>query len=291
MRWGRRGGATAIALGLTLTLAACSGGSAPAPTAASSTSRTPAPAHTSEPRVTPSPRSAPHQTPDRTPVKRTQPPRPKRSADTTASAAAPTRRLPLDSSPGDAGQVITVTAPSASNTTATLQAWTKSGDGWHKSGPSVLAHLGSDGMSTDASESKSATPIGSFTLTRAFGHDSNPGTTLPYVQTTPEDWWISQAGPLYNTFQDCESSCAFAQGDPNEHLYYETPFYDYAVVIDYNTANAPGGIKPGKGSAFFLHVTDGNPTAGCVSIAADQLLRLMRWLNPAKHPRIMIGTD
>jgi L,D-peptidoglycan transpeptidase YkuD (ErfK/YbiS/YcfS/YnhG family) len=153
----------------------------------------------------------------------------------------------------------------------------------------VPAHLGSDGMSADASESRSATPIGSFTLTRAFGHDSNPGTALPYVQTTPADWWISQPGPLYNTFQDCTASCGFAQGDPNEHLYYETPFYDYAVVIDYNTANAPGGIRPGKGSAFFLHVTDGNPTAGCVSIPVDQLLRIMHWLNPAKHPRIMIG--
>ena len=61
-------------------------------------------------------------------------------------------------------------------------------------------------------------------------------------------------------------NCAFTRGDPNEHLYYETPYYDYAVVIDYNTRNAPGGVRPGAGSAFFLHVTDGAPTAGCVAV-------------------------
>jgi L,D-peptidoglycan transpeptidase YkuD (ErfK/YbiS/YcfS/YnhG family) len=35
----------------------------------------------------------------------------------------------------------------------------------------------------------------------------------------------------------------------------------------------------------------GAPTAGCVSIPADQLVRIMRWLDPAKHPRILIGVS
>ena len=145
-------------------------------------------------------------------------------------------------------------------------------------------------MSRHASESESATPIGSFTLTHAFGHDADPGTRLPYVHTTPNNWWISQSGPLYNTRQRCSASCPFTRGDPNEHLYYETPAYDYAVVIDYNTRNAPGGVHQGRGSAFFLHVSEGVPTAGCVSIPVDKLLHVLRWLNPAGHPRILIGT-
>ena len=151
--------------------------------------------------------------------------------------------------------------------------------------------MGSDGLSRHPSESRSATPIGSFTLTQAFGHDSDPGTALPYVHTTPADWWISEAGPLYNTRQRCSSGCSFTRGDPNEHLYYETPYYDYAVVIDYNTRNAPGGVRQGAGSAFFLHVTVGAPTAGCVSIPKDQLVRILRWLDPAAHPRILIGVS
>jgi L,D-peptidoglycan transpeptidase YkuD (ErfK/YbiS/YcfS/YnhG family) len=197
--------------------------------------------------------------------------------------------LPLHMRTHNATKVITVTAPSTGSTTARLQAWTKaSGGGWFRHGRAIRAHVGSDGLG-GANEYRSATPIGSFTLTRAFGHDVNPGTRLPYRHTTPADWWISQAGPLYNTHQQCWSSCAFRLGSPNEHLYYETPYYNYAVVIDYNTWNSPTGIVPGKGSAFFLHVTDGNPTAGCVAIPQAKLIRLLRWLNPAAHPRILIG--
>jgi L,D-peptidoglycan transpeptidase YkuD (ErfK/YbiS/YcfS/YnhG family) len=197
--------------------------------------------------------------------------------------------LPLHEATGTATRVITVVARSTHSTTATLQAWTKApGGGWLRHGAAVTAHVGSDGLTTQPSESKSATPIGSFTLTRAFGHDADPGTPLPYTHTTPSYWWISQPGKLYNTMQHCASNCAFTRGNPNEHLYYETPFYNYAVVIDYNTRNA-GPVRQGAGSAFFLHVTDGHATAGCVAIPQSKLISIMKWLSPAAHPRILIG--
>jgi L,D-peptidoglycan transpeptidase YkuD (ErfK/YbiS/YcfS/YnhG family) len=186
--------------------------------------------------------------------------------------------------------VITVVAGSTSSTTATLQAWDRApGGGWLRHGPAIAAHVGADGLSTHPSESRSATPIGSFTLTQAFGALGNPGTRLPYFQTTSADWWISQSGPLYNTHQHCTSNCLFTQGSPNEHLVTEVPYYNYAVVIDYNTADSPTGVVAGAGSAFFLHVTDGTPTAGCVAIPQASLTAIMQWLNPAEHPRILIG--
>jgi L,D-peptidoglycan transpeptidase YkuD (ErfK/YbiS/YcfS/YnhG family) len=199
-------------------------------------------------------------------------------------------RLPLGFRTGNATQVITVVASSTSSTQGTLQAWRKVSGGWRKVGGAVPAWLGSDGLSSHPSETRSATPIGSFTLTQAFGHDSDPGTALPYIHTTPADWWISQSGPLYNTRQRCSSQCPFTRGDPNEHLYDTVPYYRYAVVIDYNTRNSPTGVVQGAGSAFFLHVTVGAPTQGCISIAQAQLVRLLRWLSPARHPRILIGT-
>jgi L,D-peptidoglycan transpeptidase YkuD (ErfK/YbiS/YcfS/YnhG family) len=153
-------------------------------------------------------------------------------------------------------------------------------------GASVPAWLGTAGMTAQPRESLPAAPMGSFPLTQAFGRDRDPGTRLPYVQTTPADWWISQPGPLYNTMQHCTSSCPFDLGDPNEHLYYERPYYDYALVIDYNRAE----VRQGAGSGFFLHVTVRRPTQGCVSIEETQLVRIMRWLDPRQRPRILIGT-
>jgi L,D-peptidoglycan transpeptidase YkuD (ErfK/YbiS/YcfS/YnhG family) len=196
--------------------------------------------------------------------------------------------LPLNFSTGDATEVITAVATSTSQTQGVVEAWQRSGSGWVAVGGPVHAWFGTEGLSAQPSEFRSATPIGSFTLTEAFGHDANPGTALPYRQTTPADWWISQQGPLYNTEQHCASGCAFdtATGTPNEHLYYETPFYDYAVVIDANRFPKP--VWP-DGSAFFLHVSVGSPTAGCVSIDKADLERIIRWLKPSDHPRILIG--
>ncbi len=210
-------------------------------------------------------------------------------APSTKAPAAPAaaHALPLTLATGSATEVITVVATASTATTATLQAWTAApGGGWLPYGPAITAHLGADGIGR-ASETTSRTPAGSFTLTQAFGHLTNPGTGLPYLQTTPADWWISQPGTLYNTHQHCSANCAFTQGNPNEHLYYETPYYNYAVVIDYNTAP----VVQGAGSAFFLHVTDGKPTAGCVAIPQTNLTTIMRWLTPTAHPRILIGVS
>jgi L,D-peptidoglycan transpeptidase YkuD (ErfK/YbiS/YcfS/YnhG family) len=214
--------------------------------------------------------------------------RPSRPGPTRAAATPALPRgqaLPLGYSTGSASRVITVVASSIRGTTARLQAWTKVAGGWRPYGAQVTAHVGAQGLTTRPSESNSATPIGSFTLTQAFGALADPGTGLPYFRTDPADWWISQPGRLYNTHQHCASGCAFTQGDPNEHLRYETPYYNYAVVIDYNRFP----VRQGGGSAFFLHVTDGAATAGCVAIAQDRLVTLMRWLTPAAHPRILIG--
>jgi L,D-peptidoglycan transpeptidase YkuD (ErfK/YbiS/YcfS/YnhG family) len=212
------------------------------------------------------------------------------AATTAPKAAVRGQSLPVAGHTYTASRVLTVTARSRTSTTATLQPWVRApGGGWLKHGTPIAAHVGSDGLSSTPSESRSATPIGSFRLTQAFGAYADPGTALPYFRTNSADWWISQAGPLYNTHQHCSSGCAFTRGAPNEHLAYELPYYRYAVVIDYNTRNAPGGVHQGKGSAFFLHVTDGRATAGCVAIAQSRLVPVLRWLTPSTHPRILIG--
>ncbi|HLY33726.1 MAG TPA: L,D-transpeptidase family protein [Jatrophihabitantaceae bacterium] len=262
---------------------------------ASSDPATPTPSSSSVPATSPTSaaRSSPARTSAAPRTSAAAPPAPSPTTKPPTSAAPPPVRgqaLPIGGTTSGASRVITVVASSYSSTTATLQAWDLApGGGWLKHGAAVTAHVGADGLSTHPSESRSATPIGSFTLTQAFGAMSNPGTGLPYFRTDSADWWISQSGPLYNTHQHCGGGCAFTQGAPNEHLAYELPYYDYAVVIDYNTQNSPTGVVQGAGSAFFLHVTDGTPTAGCVAIPQSNLVSIMQWLAISAHPRIIIG--
>jgi L,D-peptidoglycan transpeptidase YkuD (ErfK/YbiS/YcfS/YnhG family) len=252
---------------LALAVTACGGGSPRTPAPSTATGSGPTSARTS-----PAHSTAPGPTPRSSPTPRGRP-------------------LPLPYRTADARQVVTVVAAGETATIAALQRWTRSGTGWRRVGRPVAAWLGSAGLTRRPNESTAATPEGSFTLTRAFGRLGDPGTALPYRETTPDDWWISEAGPLYNTYQRCAADCAFTQGDPNEHLYAITPLYDHAVVIDYNTRNSPSGVRQGAGSAFFLHVSGGEPTAGCVAIPADALVRVLRWLLPSDRPRILIGVE
>jgi L,D-peptidoglycan transpeptidase YkuD (ErfK/YbiS/YcfS/YnhG family) len=201
-----------------------------------------------------------------------------------AATAAPV--LPIRGSTASATQLISVAAVSTKATRATLQAWSKTASGWVRVGPAVPAWLGHGGMTAHASENFNGTPIGSFTITQAFGNNSDPGTKLPYFRSGPDDWWSGDSSsPTYNSHQHCApTACPFKTTD-SENLYDAGWVYGYAVVIDYNTRPA----VTGKGSAFFLHVTEDKPTQGCVSIARTELVRILRWLDPAAHPRILMG--
>jgi L,D-peptidoglycan transpeptidase YkuD (ErfK/YbiS/YcfS/YnhG family) len=113
-------------------------------------------------------------------------------------------------------------------------------------------------------------------LPSTFGRQANPGSGLSYRRVGTSDWWVSDVrSPAYNTYQWCvPGTCRFNEA-AGENLGRAGKVYDYAVVMGVNAARRPGG-----GSAFFLHVTNGSATAGCVAIAAASLIALMRWLRP-----------
>lgn len=181
-----------------------------------------------------------------------------------------------------ASQLITVTND-GSGTSARLQAFTRTSTGWRSAFGPYPAKIGAGGFSHHVSEQTVASPIGSFTLTRAFGNDADPGSGLPYHHVSTGDVWVDNpASPNYNTLQTADTDGSRGSG---EKLWTVIGLYDYAAVIDYNT----GPVVPGAGSAFFLHVTDGRPTAGCVSIPAADLVPILRWLRPTASPRIAMG--
>jgi L,D-peptidoglycan transpeptidase YkuD (ErfK/YbiS/YcfS/YnhG family) len=181
-------------------------------------------------------------------------------------------------------QVITVQAPSAGSVRALLEAWQRQPNGVYKRVRVTTANIGT-GVGA-ASETSTRTPAGQFTLTEADGINANPGTTLPYRKVDIYDWWVSDVTtPLYNTYQRClPQNCPF-DIRKGERLGTAGAVYGSFAVIDYNR----NPVKRGAGSAFFLHVSNGKTTAGCVAVTATHLVWLLRWLNPASHPIISIG--
>lgn len=191
--------------------------------------------------------------------------------------------LPLGVDAGSSRQVVTVVAPSAGSTSAVLTAWQRGAAGWVPVIGPVTARVGSAGVGR-ASESSTRTPAGTFSLSEAFGRAGDPGTGLPYRVVDGDDWWVSDVrSPRYNQYAECaRGTCDFDEG-VSENLAEEAA-YQHAVVLDYNR-----GGTPGAGSAFFLHVSNGAPTSGCVAIDAGSLVALLRWLDPGARPLIAIG--
>ncbi len=127
-------------------------------------------------------------------------------------------------------------------------------------------------------------PQGSYSVTESFGV-YNPGTALPYRVVDGDDWWVSDVNsPRYNQYVRCaRGTCGFDES-AGENLYDVGAAYDYAVVMDYNR-----GGTTGAGSAFFLHVSNGAPTAGCVAVDAGMMRRILGWLDPGSRPLIATG--
>jgi len=206
------------------------------------------------------------------------------AATAPAPVAPPPQQLPLPYG-GSADQVITVAGASSSSTTAQLTAWTRSGNGWARAIGPITAYVGSAGIG-QASETTRRTPAGVFGLTEAFGIQADNGTRLPYRRVDTSDWWVSDVNSdAYNTHYRCSpGTCPFDEA-AGENLGSAGTAYNHAVVIDYNRFP----VTPGAGSAFFLHVSTGRATAGCVAIPSASLDTVMRWLDPAQHPVITIG--
>ncbi|CAN5678732.1 hypothetical protein BH10ACT8_BH10ACT8_31230 [soil metagenome] len=189
---------------------------------------------------------------------------------------------PVSAATASPGQVITVEAATATSTTAQLTMWTLNSLGVYTKlwGPAT-SYVGELGVGTTR-DNVARTPAGVFNLTQAFGNRPNNGTKMPYFQANRADWWNGEDNsPAYNTHVHQAAS----PGPGSENLYDAGFVYSHAVVIDYNMHP----VVKGAGSAFFLHVSNGQPTAGCVAIGSAQLDGIMRRLNPALHPVISIG--
>jgi L,D-peptidoglycan transpeptidase YkuD (ErfK/YbiS/YcfS/YnhG family) len=243
-----------------------------APAAAAAPSAAPAPPPAVSPTPSPAVSSAASRTPEPVPVPQTPAP----PAGT---------GLPLPVQAGGSTQVVTVVASSAGSTRATVTAWQRGPGGWTAVVGPLSARIGRDGVGA-ASERVWRTPAGTFPLTQAFGRLGNPGTGLPYRVLDSRDWWVSDVtSGLYNQHARCAPATCPFDTSVSEHLVDENPAYNYAVVIDYNMRP----VVAGKGSAFFLHVSNGGYTAGCVAISQSGLTAVMRWLDPAADPLIAIG--
>jgi L,D-peptidoglycan transpeptidase YkuD (ErfK/YbiS/YcfS/YnhG family) len=179
-------------------------------------------------------------------------------------------------------QLITVTAASYRATYATFTAYRRSAGHWRRVLGPWTARIGRNGFAPPGlkREGDGRTPSGTFGFGFFFGVLPDPGVGFRYRQSRPSDFWDDDpASPRYNEWVDRRRADPGLSPEP-----MDVSGYDYGGVIAYNTARTPG-----LGSGIFLHVNIGIATAGCVTLPMGDLLRVLRWLDPARSPRIRMG--
>src|SRR5450755_439352 len=246
---------------------------------------TPSPPATPSPAATPSPPATLTTSPTPSPSATPSPSRTASSSSTASPSAtlAPAPKLLVEqlASVGNAQQVVIVTAANWTTSSATLQTFDKDATGWHAVFPAMAAHIGRNGFSADKHEGDLKTPAGNYGFGTMFGQHASPGVKFPYRVADSQSVWVDRSSsPFYNTWQEN----AALSGEHLASAAFATA-YAYAIDIAYNTHP----VVAGKGSAIFLHVSSGSGTAGCVSIAEPDLLRVLRWLDPTRAPVIVMG--
>ena len=191
-------------------------------------------------------------------------------------------KIAYTSAAANSSQLITVVSTGGSSAELTL--WQKDSSGNWFEYDSMFARLGSGGMKSASLvyEMDMCTPTGIYSLSEAFGINSNPGSGLPYRVLDGSEYWVDdENSPYYNTMQFGEPNGRWSSA---EHLSSMGRSYYYSIVVDYNR----WPVISGKSSAIFLHVDVGVPTWGCIAVEESKMVKILNWISSSANPKIIL---
>jgi L,D-peptidoglycan transpeptidase YkuD (ErfK/YbiS/YcfS/YnhG family) len=183
-------------------------------------------------------------------------------------------------------QLIVVTAPRLGSRDGLLYLFDYRDGDWVQA-LKVTARLGRRGLFDGLLRHAGSltTPTGIWRLPGfVFGTHRRPpsGVRMAYRHITRRSWWSSERNATYNTWVET------GQYVYGEHLADYPVQYEFAVSSGYNAR--PNSRISGRGAGIFVHVFGRRYTAGCVSVARGDMIRLLRWLDPAARPACAVGT-
>ena len=128
-------------------------------------------------------------------------------------------------------------------------------------------------------------PAGVFRIGKIYTYDAKlpAGADYPFHQVTSVDAWVDDvASPNYNRFVTIDDAAHPPPWFEKQKMRHNDFAYRWLVEIRHNS-DPP---VPGEGSAIFFHIRRGvsRPTAGCTTMAENDLVRLITWLRAPRHP-------
>lgn len=196
-------------------------------------------------------------------------------------------------------QCVVVLTDNWASTTGVMHSFERAeaGASWKERGPGIPVVVGKNGLGQGRGlvrldfagapakkEGDDRAPAGIFLLSSAFGYapaGSAAWVKLPYLALSKQVEGIDDPNSrFYNKLVD-RSKVAKIDWHSSEQMRRDDVRYKWGVVVDHN----PTAI-PGAGSCIFLHIwkSSATLTSGCTAMPGNDLVRLIRWLNPARHP-------
>jgi L,D-peptidoglycan transpeptidase YkuD (ErfK/YbiS/YcfS/YnhG family) len=208
----------------------------------------------------------------------------------------------------DSRQVIVVVGKSRTSSYATAYTYQKGSDGvWRAKFAAMAARNGWAGWvwGSQRVQNTGTSPMGTYRITTSFGLKANPGTKVPYRLVDGTDYWVGDKydAKTYNLFEPYASTKRTWRISQAERLGAYPTQYEYAAVIDFNRPAASSvtwtstyseyvtskPVNTTRGSAIFLHINGAGSTAGCVSLGRTNTINVLKWLDPAQKPRIVMA--
>lgn len=175
----------------------------------------------------------------------------------------------------DAEQLIVVAG--VGKTCAYVTMHEKAGDGAWNQIIATPGFIGRDGLG-DANIEDAYTPVGTFTIDKAFGLAEDPGCAMEYTQVDDTYYWSGDAREGMH-FNELVSTNDLPDLDVEECERIAEFDYAYRYVLNMGY-NAECEVK--KGFGFFMHSFRVNRpyTGGCVAVPEDIMRFVMQHVKP-----------
>ena len=162
-------------------------------------------------------------------------------------------------------------------TTAVITMHEKDSSGTWQQLISTPGFIGLEGLGP-ADSYHSYTPVGTFTIDRAFGLAPDPGCAMDYLQVDEDYWWSGdeREGMHFNELVNINDLPDLDKEESEQIAEYDYA-YQYVLNMGFNAE-----CKPGGGSAFFFHSFRVNRcyTGGCVAVPEDIMRFVMQHVKP-----------
>ena len=189
---------------------------------------------------------------------------------------------------GESSQILIVRNVNPALVDAQVIALEKKNGRWQSPFPPMDGVIGKKGFASpgEKREGDGRTPSGMFPLGTVFGYEPSFPTTMPYRQATDDDIWVDDVrSDDYNRW----GKRGTTKASSFEKMRRGDDLYKYGIVIEYNT----NPVIKGHGSAIFFHIWrgKGKSTEGCVGMSQENIIKIIRWLDPASRPLVVMGTN